>query len=326
MKSNLHRRHSKDIDNTGFSPNSAAEGARLVNKDGSTNSRKVGMSFIQRYSIYHSLLKMSGFRFLSLVFLFYTVTNILFAFVYLSIGIQRLAGVVVSNNLLTNFTDAFFFSSQTMTTVGYGHVAPSGFIANAVASIESFLGIITFALVTGMFYARFSRPKAFIRFSDNFLIAPYRGNKAIMFRLATYKNNNLSEVNAEVTTVIHQLEDGKRVSRFYPVPLEINRINSLALSWTLVHNITEDSPFWNMNEQEFMDARIELIVTIKGFDDHYSNTVQQRTSYNHIEMVYGAKFEPMYKRSEQDNITELMLNKVNAYSTYVFEEVTIESV
>ena len=326
MKSNLHRRHSKDLDNTGFSPNSAAEGARLVNKDGSTNSRKIGMSFFQRYSMYHSLLRMSGTTFLLLVFLFYTITNILFAFVYLGIGIHRLSGVETSNNLISNFTQAFFFSSQTMTTVGYGHVAPSGFIANAIASIESFLGIITFALVTGMFYARFSRPKAFIKFSENFLIAPYRGNKAIMFRLATYKSNNLSEVNAEVTTVIHQLEDGVRVSRFYPVPLEISRINSLAISWTLVHNITEESPFWGMNEQEFRDSRIELIVTIKGFDDHYSNTVQQRTSYSHGEMMYGAQFEPMYRRSEQDNITEVMLNKVNAFTAYVFEEEIIESV
>jgi inward rectifier potassium channel len=326
MKGNLHRKHAQDLDNTGFSPNSAAEGARLVNKDGSTNMRKIGMNIFERYSIYHSLLKMSGTTFLLLVFAFYTLTNILFAFIYLAIGIHRLSGVEVTNNLLTNFTQAFFFSSQTMTTVGYGHVAPSGFIANACASIESFLGIITFALVTGMFYARFSRPKAFIKFSDHFIVAPYKHSKAIMFRLATYKNNHLSEVHAEVTTVIHQLEDGKRVSRFYQVPLEISRINSLAISWTIVHHITEDSPFWNMDEQELKDARVELMVTVRGFDDQYSNTVQQRTSYNNVEMVYGARFKPMYKRSETDNITEVMLSKINNYEPYFFEEETVESI
>lgn len=324
MKSQSNRRHVKDVDNSGFSPNSAAEGSRLVNKDGSNNLRKVGMSIWERYSIYHTLLRMSGKTFLLLVFLFYTVTNIVFAFVYLSIGISKLSGVEKSDNFIANFTQAFFFSSQTMTTVGYGHVAPSGFIANAVASIESFLGIITFALVTGMFYARFSRPKAYIRFSDNFLVAPYKDGKAIMFRAATYKNNHLTEVNAEVTAVIHQMENEKRVSRFYPVPLEISRINSLALSWTCVHYITEESPFWLMTEQDLLESRVELMVTVKGFDDHYSNTVQQRTSYTHDEMVYGAKFEPMYHRSENDNITEVNLNKVNKYAPYVFAEETTE--
>jgi len=326
MKSNPHRKRIKDVENSGFSPNSAAEGARLVNKDGSTNLRKIGQSVFERYSMFHTLLRMSSRTFLLLVFLFYTVTNIVFAFVYLAIGIDKLSGVEASNNFITNFTQAFFFSSQTMTTVGYGHVAPSGFIANAVASIESFLGIITFALVTGMFYARFSRPKAYIKFSDNFLIAPYKDGKAIMFRLVTYKNNHLTEVNAEVTAVIHQEENGKRVSKFYPVPLEISRINSLALSWTCVHYITEDSPFWLMSEQDFKDSRVEMMVTIKAFDDHYSNTVQQRTSYDHTEMIYGAKFKPMYHRSETDNITELNLNKVNAYIAYAFADEAIVDV
>ncbi|KAA5534976.1 Inward rectifier potassium channel Irk [Taibaiella lutea] len=318
MKNSMHKRQAKEVDNSGFSPNSAAEGSRLLNKDGSTNLRKVGMGILQRYSVFHTLLRMSGTTFLFLVFLFYTTTNILFAFIYLALGIENLHGVDVSTNFITNFTQAFFFSSQTMTTVGYGHVAPSGFIANAIASIESFLGIITFALVTGMFYARFSRPKAYIKFSENFLIAPYKEGRAIMFRLATYKNNDLTEVNAEVTAAIHHMEDGKRISKFYPVPLEISRINSLALSWTCVHYITEDSPFWLMTEQELRESKVELMVTIKGFDDHYSNTVQQRTSYNHAEMVYGAKFESMYHRSETNNITEVNLNKVNAHVPFTF--------
>lgn len=320
MKGHTNRRRARDVDNSGFSPNSAAEGARLVNKDGSTNLRKIGLSIFERYSLFHTLLRMSSRTFLLLVFLFYTITNIVFAFVYLAVGIDRLSGVEASNSFITNFTQAFFFSSQTMTTVGYGHVAPSGFIANAVASIESFLGIITFALVTGMFYARFSRPKAYIKFSENFLVAPYKDGKAIMFRLATYKNNHLTEVNAEVTAVVHQLEGDKKVSKFYPIPLEISRINSLALSWTCVHYITEDSPFWLMNEQDLKESRVELMVTVKAFDDHYSNTVQQRTSYNYAELVYGAKFEPMYHRSGTDNITELNVNKINKYVAYAFED------
>ena len=310
----------KDLDNSGFSGNTSTQGGRLLNRDGSTNLRKTGMPFFMRFSMYHSLLKMSSARFLLMVFLFYTIINLIFACVYLAIGIDKLSGTSAGSNFFINFSQAFFFSSQTMTTVGYGHVAPSGLVANTIASIESFLGIMTFALVTGMFYARFSRPKAFIRFSENFIIAPYKEGKAVMFRLATYKNNELTDVEAQVTLAMQTNEHGILMTRFFPVKLEIARINSLALSWTCVHPIDEDSPLFNMRKKDLVDINIEIMVTIKGFDDHFSNTVQQRTSYTFHEMVYGAKFLPMYERSSSGEFTELRLNKVNDYIPHIFEE------
>jgi inward rectifier potassium channel len=313
-------RRLKDVDNSGFSGNTSTQGGRLLNRDGSTNLRKTGMPFYMRFSMYHSLLKMSSARFLLMVFLFYTVINLVFACIYLAIGIDKLSGTAGSSNFFINFSQAFFFSSQTMTTVGYGHVAPSGLVANTIASIESFLGIMTFALVTGMFYARFSRPKAFIRFSENFIIAPYKEGRAVMFRLATYKNNELTDVEAQVTLAMQTHENGSRMTRFFPVKLEIARINSLALSWTCVHPIDEESPLFNMLKKDLEESNIEIMITIKGFDDHFSNTVQQRTSYTFREMVYGAKFLPMYERSASGDFTELRLNKVNDHELYVFEE------
>ncbi len=310
----------KDLNNSGFSGNTSTQGGRLLNRDGSTNLRKTGMPFFMRFSMYHSLLKMSSARFLLMVFLFYTIINLIFACIYLAIGIDKLSGTSAGSNFFINFSQAFFFSSQTMTTVGYGHVAPSGLVANTIASIESFLGIMTFALVTGMFYARFSRPKAFIRFSENFIIAPYKEGKAVMFRLATYKNNELTDVEAQVTLAMQTNEHGILMTRFFPVKLEIARINSLALSWTCVHPIDEDSPLFNMRKKDLVDSNIEIMVTIKGFDDHFSNTVQQRTSYTFHEMVYGAKFLPMYERSSSGEFTELRLNKVNDYIPHIFEE------
>lgn len=309
----------KDVDNSGFSGNTSTQGARLLNRDGSTNLRKTGIPFYKRYSIYHTLLKMSQGRFLLMVFLFYTVINLIFACIYLAIGIDKLSGTASGTNIFMNFAQAFFFSSQTMTTVGYGHVAPSGLVANTIASIESFLGIMTFALVTGMFYARFSRPKAFIQFSDNFIIAPYKEGKAVMFRLATYKNNELTDVEAQVTLALQIDEGGHKMTRFFPMKLEIARINSLALSWTCVHPIDEDSPLFHMTKKDLEEANIEIMITIKGFDDHFSNTVQQRTSYTYREMVYGARFVPMYERSASGDFTELRLNKVNDHVPHIFE-------
>ncbi|RYZ50811.1 MAG: Inward rectifier potassium channel Irk [Sphingobacteriales bacterium] len=324
MSSNTHRRHPKEVDNTGFSGNSSTGAQRILNRDGSANLRKTGIAFFRRFSIYHSLLKMSRLRFLFMVFLFYTVTNLFFATVYLSIGLDKLSGAEVSDNFLSNFSQAFFFSSQTMTTVGYGHVAPSGFIANAIASVESFLGIMTFAIVTGMFYARFSRPQAFIQFSDNFLVSPYKNGKAIMFRLATYKNNELTDVEAKITLAMHVLIDGVRTAKFFPLNLEISKIGSLPISWTCVHHLNEDSPLYNLQEEDLRERSMEMLVTIKAFDDHFSNTVQQKTSYSYREMVYGAKFIPMYERTE-GSFTEVKLDMINAFDQHVFEEKAVEA-
>lgn len=323
MSRYANRRHLKAVDNSGFSGNSKTEGARLINKDGTANLNKTGIPFYKRLSIYHTLLKMPQGKFLLMVFASYTIMNLFFAGIYMLIGIDKLSGSATMNNWFDNFSQAFFFSSQTLTTVGYGHIAPVGLLANTIASIESFLGIMTFALVTGMFYARFSRPKAYIRFSHNFLVSPYKDGRAIMFRMATYKNNELTDVEAQVTAAFHEMENGKRTTRFYPLHLEISRINSLAISWTCVHFMNEESPFWQLTEKEMLEGDIEMMVTVKAFDDHFSNTVQQRTSYATPELIYGAKFVPMYERSESGKSTEVMLNKLNEYDVYTLPEIIV---
>jgi len=301
------------IANSGFGANSNAEGGRLVNKNGSVNPLKTGMSFLDRISLYHVLLRLPRFKFLLLVFTFYTVINIFFATLYVLIGIDKLEGTFASVNFWEEYMEAFFFSSQTLTTVGYGHVAPTGLLANALASIESFAGIMSFALVTGLFFARFSRPKAHLLFSESILLSPYKDTNAFMFRVASQRNNHLTDAEAHVTTAFHVTEEGRLLTRFYTLPLEISRINSLATSWTIVHPINEKSPFYGFSEQDMRDARIEIMVTIKAFDDHYSNIVQQRTSYIASEIVYGAKFKPAFRRSEDGSQTVLELDKINDY-------------
>lgn len=317
MPRNPRFKHSKAIDNSGFSPNSSAEGGRLTNKDGRINLKKSGVPLYERISVYHSLLHMNNFVFTLTVFSIYTCLNLSFASLYFLIGIDHLAGAHRSGDFFEDFLQAFFFSSQTLTTVGYGHISPVGFVANVVASMESFIGIMSFALVTGMFYARFSRPKAYIRFSPNLLVAPFQGGRALMFRLATYKNNHLTDADAQVTMAIHVEESGKTVTKFYPLELEISHINSLALSWTIVHKLDERSPLVDFTEEDFNTCRIEMMITIKAFDDHFSNTVQQRTSYTQDELVYGARFLPMYARSDDGSYTNLMLEKLNLHEPAV---------
>ncbi len=316
-----HRRFgSKNIDNTGFGPNSNVEGGRLVNLDGSTNLKKRGIPVWERTSVYHTMLRMKASHFLLVILLFYTAINVVFAGIYLLVGVHNLLGVSVSGSAFDKIMAAFFFSSQTLTTVGYGHVAPTGMLTNLVASSESLIGILTFAVVTGLIYGRFSRPKAYLRFSDNILIAPYKEGKGLMLRLATYKNNHLTEVEALLTVALHISEDGKMVTRFFPLPLEMSKINALSLSWTLVHYITEESPLYAYTRGELEHARMEVIVYMKAFDDHFSNIVQQRTSYVYQQLVYGAKFLPMFERSPDGAYTILELDKINAHEMVPLKE------
>lgn len=303
----------KNIDNTGFGTNSSVEGGRLVNPDGSNNVRKRGLPVWERISFYHTLLRMKRTHFFLTIMLFYTATNIFFASIYFLVGVHNLSGIQHSESVIDELLAAFFFSSQTLTTVGYGHVAPTSLITNAIASTESLIGILAFAVVTGLIYGRFSRPRAFLLFSNNALIAPFKNGKALMLRMATYKNNHLTDAEAQLTIALHLEENGKTVTRFYPLPLEMSRINSMASSWTIVHNITEESPLFNYDQKALSEAKAEVMVYVRAFDDHFSNTVQQRTSYLSNQVLFGARFMPMFQRSDDGSYTLLDLSKINAH-------------
>ncbi len=307
------RQRLKDIDNTGFGPNSSIEGGRLINSDGSPNLRKRGIPIWERISVYHTLLRMKRSHFFLFVLILYTSINLLFAFLYYFSGVEHLTGAENAHTFTEQFMEAFFFSSQTLTTVGYGRVAPMGMITNCIASVESLIGILIFAVMTGLIYGRFSRPRAYLVFSPNVLISPFKDGKALMLRTATYKNNHLTDVEAQLTLALHLKENGKTVTKFYPLKLEFAKINSLALSWTIVHHINEESPLYNYTKEEVEESKVEVIVIVKAFDDHFSNVVQQRTSYTYKQVIYGAKFLPMFEKAETGEYTILELDKINAH-------------
>jgi len=315
----------KNIDNSGFGTNSNAEGVRLTNKDGTTNLRKTGLAYWEHISVYHTLLRMSRAKFMLFVLSFYTAINLFFASVYFMVGVDHLIGTDPANGLFTQFMDAFFFSSQTLTTVGYGHVAPTGMLTNAVASVESLLGILIFAVVTGLMYGRFARPRAYLQFSGNMLVSPYKGARALMMRVASYKNNYLTDAEAQATVAMHVEEEGTRVTRFYPLKLEISKINSLALSWTIVHALDDQSPLYAFTEEDFTTNRVEVIIAVKAFDDHFSNIVQQRSSYTYHELVYGARFLPMFHRAESGLETIMELDKINEYEKVTLPEYAVNA-
>lgn len=310
----LHKinKKAKAENNTGFGTNSQNYGGRFINKNGNANIQKVGIGFLEGISWYHTMLKIPRWKFFFIIILFYFIVNLFFASIYMLIGVENLKGVS-SISKIDKFGEAFFFSIQTFTTVGYGHISPSGFLASFVAAVEALSGLLSFAIATGLFYGRFSKPNAFIKFSDNALIAPYKEGTALMMRLAPHKNTNLTDAEAFVTVGILIDENGVISNKFYNLSLEMSKINSLTLSWTLVHPIDEESPLFNLNQSDYKNTIGEILVYIKTFDDMYSSTVAKRTSYTFKEVVYGAKFSPMYSKNESNTKTVLHLDNLNSF-------------
>lgn len=299
--------------NTGYGTNASSYGGRFVNKNGSANIEKRGIPILDRISWYHTMIDMSGWKFLTIILSFYIGINFIFAAIYYGIGLEHLDGISRSDNEWEQFGKAYFFSAQTFTTVGYGHISPTGFLTSALSAAEALIGLLSFAIATGLFFGRFSRPTAFLKFSHNALIAPYGDGKGLMIRLTPFKNTNFSDAEAQITLGMNIEENGVMVNKFYALDLELKKISALNLSWTLVHPITEDSPLFQFSKEEFKNIHGELLVYVKTFDDMFSTTVAIRTSYTFEEVIYGAKFIPMYARNEANTKTILNLDKLNEF-------------
>jgi inward rectifier potassium channel len=265
---------------------------------------------MESFDIYHTLINMSWTRFLILVTCSYIVVNIIFAMIYYFLGPASFGNLELADPV-KSYEDLFFFSAQTLTTVGYGYVYPKTASVSTVAAIESLLGLLGFALATGILYGRFSKPNATVLYSDKILISPYRGITGLMFRIANPKRNELIEIEAQVTVSMINPETNTRI--FLQLPLELNKINFLSINWTVVHPINEDSPLFGLNYEELMTSEAEFMIMIKAVNDTYSQTVYSRSSYITNEIVYGAKFRPFDIQPDDKGKTIVDITRLSDY-------------
>jgi inward rectifier potassium channel len=281
---------------------------RFVNRDGSFNVSRTGFSFFRSLSVYHSLLTMSWGSFLLLLVAFYFSTNFLFAFGYFLCGPGALLGSKAVA-LGERFQESFFFSVQTLATIGYGGLSPTGFAANFLVTIQALVGGLGIALATGLVFARFSRPNAKIIFSERAVIAPYKDITAFEFRIVNSMSNQLVEVQA--TVVLSRMEEhqGKRRRKFHELNLERNGVKLFPLHWVVVHPIEGDSPLRDVTQEQLSASQAEFIVLLSGIDETSSQSVHIRSSYKHDEVVWGAKFGDMFTPS--DGVIQVDLRKLH---------------
>ena len=283
---------------------------RTINADGSFNVKRSGLRW-RDTNPYLMLIDTSWPRFFLFVLAGFLAINLIFASLYLAIGIQNLNGFEPQ---LDAFQNAFFFSVHTLTTVGYGNIYPIGVWANTVSSLEAATGLMVFAVFTGLLYGRFSRPTARMLYSKNAIIAPYQDGTSLQFRVTNARSNVLMNMVAHVLLMTVDPTDGGLKRNFIDLPLERQTIYFFALTWTVVHPIDGASPLFGKTAEDLAKMSAELLILLEGFDDTFSQVVHSRYSYRHDEVIWGARFVPSFKVDgkgdlvvEMDRISEVTL-------------------
>lgn len=284
---------------------------RLLNRDGSFNVVRDGLPWWASLSLYHALLRLTWPKFLGLLALAYVTVNTLFAGLYLLVGPGALHGPTPVP-LEGRFLQAFFFSVETFGTIGYGAVYPEGLPANAVMTVESFMGLTSLALATGIIFARFARPTARILFSRQAIIAPYRGGRAFEFRIMNLRSSQLVQLAAQVTLSWIELRDGQSVRNYYPLPLERSGVAFFPLTWTVVHPIDEASPLYSATPERLAEQRAEFVVLLTAFDETFSQTVHTRSSYSFEEVVWGARFANVFNHDDPREVISVNASRLHA--------------
>lgn len=266
---------------------------RMLNRDGSFNVVREGLRPLESLSAYHWLLTVSWTRFLLLVSVVYVLVNALFGAAYFALGPGALGGD--DGSAWERFWLDFFFSVHTFATIGYGTVHPDTGAAHLVVTLESLVGLLGVALVTGVVFARFSRPIARIIFSDKAVVAPFQGGSGFMVRLVNGRSNQMIELRAKLSLSWHK-RDGQPGRDFHELRLERDGVTLFPLSLTLVHPITPESPLHGATEAELRRRDAEFFVVITGMDETFAQQVHARTSYKPDEIAWGMRFSDIFIR------------------------------
>ena len=199
------------------------------------------------------------------------------------------------------YIDYFYFSIETLSTAGYGDMHPQTHYGHLIATVELFTGIFSMSLMTGLIFARFSRPSARLLFADNPVISAHEGQPTLMIRIANERHNIIGNANARVWAFKSVVtREGRTLRRFYELPLERSDIPGLALSWTLDHMLDEESPLYGLSAEGLEASSVSLIVVVTGYDVVAAQTVHARKSYEHDEIRFGHRYADILDTTRDD--------------------------
>jgi inward rectifier potassium channel len=251
-------------------------------------SANLGMGYFTDF--YHYLVAASWPFLLFLIAVGFCAANVIFAIGYFFDG-------GIENSRPGSFADVFFFSVQTMATIGYGKMVPRSVVSNLLVSVEALTGLISLALVTGLIFAKFSRPTARVRFSRYAVVAPRNGVPCLMFRVANVRANQIVEAQIHVVFARQEVTaEGEAIRRYYDLDLIRYRNAVFALSWTVVHPIIESSPLYGADAELFEKFDASIVVSLTGLDGTFSQTVHARHFYNSGDILFGMRLTDIMYR------------------------------
>ncbi len=269
---------------------------RLVSRKGqfALNVVRLGLPRLHFADLYHGLLTLSWPKFFILISLLYVLTNSLFALAYLA------GGDCIANARPGSFQDAFYFSVQTMATIGYGSMYPRTDYANTIVAIQAFFALWGVAMVTGLAFSRFSKPTARVVFSRVAVIAPFNGVQTLMYRTANQRFNQILEAQQRATLIRDEVtSDGDYMRRFYDLTLVRSQSPIFALTWTVMHVIDENSPLYKLSAKDLSEQQAEIVITLTGIDETVSQTIHARHSFVASEILWNMKFVDIISRTPQ---------------------------
>jgi inward rectifier potassium channel len=239
--------------------------------------------------IYHFILTLNWLPFAGLVLGIYVLINFCFATLYL-LGRHCIAGLIPGS-----FSDAFFFSVETLATVGYGHAYPDTLYGHCVVTLEIMIGLFGLAVMTGLIFVRFSRPTARIRFSNLAVVAPFNGLPTLMIRLANLRHHAMVEAEFRLLFMRSELtKEGEDIRRFYPLRLQFDHLISFPAALTLRHVIDETSPLFGLTPEDLKLADGRMLVSIVCVDPVIQAAVQSQAEYLHEQIAWNRRFAEIY--------------------------------
>lgn len=274
---------------------------KFIRPDGSFNVARRGTNW-RDVNPYLHLVSTSWTRFFFWILLGYVGTNCIFALIYFALGPGALRGGMEGDPAIARFLQCFFFSSQTLTTVGFGAIAPGTPPANIVAALEALSGLLGFAVATGLMFGRVARPSARIGFSEHALIAPYQDVTAFQCRVVNRRANTLIEPSVTLMLMTVDRSDSNARREFRILRLERPNIMLFPLTWTIVHPIDAESPLYGKTAADLEALQAEFMVLFKAWDETFAQTVHQRFSYGHADLVWGASFIPAFSVDSDGNL------------------------
>lgn len=249
--------------------------------------------------IYQWVLSLNWSRFSALLAGVYIAINLLFAALY-ALGGDGIAGMTPGS-----FPEAFFFSVQTLATVGYGHMYPQTPYTHVVTTIEIISGMFWLAVMTGLIFVRFSRPTARIVFSDSVVIAPFDGQPTLMLRVANLRSHSMVETEFRIMFMRDEplLEDGEMFRRFHTLKLHFDRLIVFPAALTLRHTIDESSPLHGARPESLAASRALLVASVVGVETVIPAAVQSQKDYDWQDIRWGEHFVDIYTDNGDGRIT-----------------------